>query len=1404
MSEGKLKFTPEQEAAITYRGGALLVSAAAGSGKTKVLVERLLSRIKDGDDIDEFLIITYTRAAAAELRERIYDEILERLEDAPENRRLRRQSLLCRGASIDTIHGFCTDILRENAHLTGLPPDFRVADESESDIIKAEVLDDVLNAAYETIGESEGFSALTETISAGHDDKRLVRIILDAHAKLQSNPDPRAWTQTQIERLPLENVSDISETIWGAQLMEKTQRTARFWRDEMLHAREEFRALPDFDRAYGATFEAAIDDIEAFIAALDISWDEAKQHSDIDFSHVKPKRITGYDDLKDIRLRCKAAMKKCAAIFISDSQEHIEDMRAVAPAMKALLELVMEFDEEYSKEKRRRGVTDFSDLEHLTLSLLIDGDTGGKTGLARAISRRFKEIMVDEYQDVNAVQESIFNAVSLDSKNIFMVGDVKQSIYRFRLADPSIFLDKYRRFQKADPSTECASGTKTLLSKNFRSRSGILDAVNYVFERIMSVEFGEMDYTEDERLVCGREDGDCDVAAEFDIIDMSVLEQDEEEENPARTQIEAGFIARRISELISSRYMIPDKQGGKRPVGYSDVVILLRSMRGKAWQYASALTERGIPVDMPGGEGFLETVEISAALSLLSVIDNPMQDIPLAAALRGPVYGFSDDELAEIRAGSQGTGFYEALVKAALEQEEGGTSPDSDHGGDGASSGNDQGGCETSPDSDQGGDGASSGNDQGGCGVSPDSDQGGDSSLHRNDARNPQRKPAGLSEKCAAFLYEIEALREVMPEMPADRFIWHVYNKTGLPGRVGAMHGGEKRRNNLILLADYARRFEQSGYKGLFGFLTYIRNLLERGADIARGAAEPVAASDASNAVRIMSIHKSKGLEFPVVILADTSKRINNADAQQPLVIHPELGAGPMRIDKQRRIEYTTLARMAIQSKLTSEMMAEELRLLYVAMTRAREKLIVTATYRDAEKETEKLSKLSGRNIAPQVLEEIKNMAGWILLPLAAEQDVWDVRIVPAELESREPGARDSEPGIRDREPGAWDSEPGIRDREPGARESEPGIRDRKPGARDAEPGTWDSQSGVRDAEAGTRDSEPADASTSAPDERDVQEADPQLIELLRERFSFVYSHARALDLPSKLTVTGLRGGNADSEAAILYPDMPLDVLGAADEQSSVPLYTYNTSSPNNSSDITNTNVHDLKYPTAATRQPDTKPVGKERQAAFSRPSFITKKTGLTAAERGTALHLAMQHVDFAKCLSEVGVSDELLQITKKGLLTEEQAAAVDVRKITRFIKSDIGKRLLKAKYVKREFKFSLLCPAEQFFPGGGDDNILLQGVIDCFFEEDGAKGDDAQEVGAQEVGAKEDGAKEDGALIVVDFKTDHVTADTLEDKVKYYAPQLAAYAAALERITGKRVKERVIYFFSQDKGITL
>ncbi len=1188
MSEN-IRFTPEQTAAIETRGGPLLISAAAGSGKTKVLVSRLMRFITDEDlpcDIGDFLVITYTRAAAAELKSKIRDEISKRLSAQPDNRHLRRQSALVYAAPIGTIHSFCTELLRENAHLADIPPDFRVADENECRLIKSSVLEEVLEARYETIADAPGFKLLVDTLSAGRDDSRLVEVVLDAHTKLKSHADPKGWVNAQIKQLRLPNAADASKTLWGGYLMADARDKALYWRGVLMRLLAEAESYDDFIKAYGGSIGATVDSIDAFVSALCISWDAARAHASISFPRAKS--VKGYDVLKAVRTRCRDALKKLADVFACASAELFEDMDAVRPAAEELLALVLDFDCAYAEEKKKRALIDFSDQEHMTARLLADPVTGGPTTLAGAVSSRYKEILIDEYQDVNAIQERIFQAVSRGGKNVFMVGDVKQSVYRFRLADPTIFLGKYKSFSDMDLD-DTGTGRRIFMSANFRSRNGILDAVNFVFKNVMSESFGEMDYTENEYLRPGRDDARSALpAVELDVLDMCGIETEDDAESPEKTQTEAAFVAGRIKELLDGGLELPDGAGGTRLASCGDFAILLRSVKDKAGVYAEALARLDIPAGMNGTEGFFESLEVSVALSVLDVIDNPRQDVPLITALKSPVYGFTADELAAIRVVDKRGCYYDALLKAS----------------------------ET--------DG-----------------------------------------KCSAFIDELEALRAAAPDMTTDRLLFLIYNRTDMLAAMGALRDGEKRRENLMKLIELAARYEANGLKGLFGFMRFVRRLIENGD-------EPFETGEASSgdAVKIMSIHKSKGLEFPVVVLADTAKQFNRTDTKKPLLMHAHFGVGLKRTDLQRRITYTTLPRMAVAKKLADELAAEELRVLYVAMTRAREKLILVSTFKDARRELDKFSRNAAAPAAPQVLESLNCFAGYILTPVLTRPEAACLR-------------SDGVPVI-ETDDAKWD----IRLI---AAEKPEGVRKAKPEAR--------------------------------PGHADAAQSD---IDALKEKLSFTYPFQNSQNLPSKLTATELKGRYTDYEAA---------------EEAQTPDYSKGGDRP------------------------------------YDRPVFITEKTRLTATERGTALHLAMQFIDYDACTDIERVKNQLQLLKKRNYITQQQLAAIDPGKIVTFFNSKLGRSVKNAVKLYREFKFSLLVRAGDYFKGGGDDEILFQGVIDCCFEED-------------------------GQLHIIDFKTDAVTKDTLEEKKKLYAGQIIAYGRAMTRITNKPVGRLILYFFSTGDAV--
>ncbi len=1139
-----MEFTPMQKAAIDHRGSALLISAGAGSGKTRVLIERLMSLIEQGTDVDRFLVITYTRAAAAELRSRLSSAISARLAENPADRRMRRQSALIYRARINTIHAFCSDIIRESAHAVGVRPDFRQMEESEASALLRETLDELLERKYPE-GDA-AFLALADMMGAGRDDSRLTEIVLETYSALQSHPYPEKWIQSQLA-MEIDPAADVSSTPWGALLMERAKRKLRYWQSRMEDALADVENDPDTKKSYLTSWQTTVDSLSSFAAAIDKGWDEAGLFGAVDFPRMGAVRGRGDDPfimgLQQTRKSCKSAMEDLSDSFSVSSADLMADMAQIKPVIDALYSLVQELSHDYNQAKKRRGALDFNDLEHLSLAILSDPETGLPTARAEEVSQRFAEILVDEYQDVNRVQEMIFAAVSQNGQNITMVGDVKQSIYRFRLADPTIFLEKYSAF--TEHPAPAGEATRIRMAENFRSRPEILDAVNKVFSRIMSRQLGEMSYGADEAMIAGRTD-----PGVFDEpVEICLCETPEGED---RIEYEAKCAASYIRSLLDSGIEI-----NGRPLRSSDCAILLRSPGGRAAAFVAALEAQNIPASVAGGtSGLFDGFENSCLLSILRVIDNPIQDIPLIAALRSPVWRFTADELAHIRAAAPGD-FYAALKARAKEDE-----------------------------------------------------------------------------KCASFLSDLDELRQLAAGLPADSLISAVLAKTGLPAIAEARSVGAAER--LYMVQTYARSCESAGCRGLYGFLQRVDS-----------AEPPKLTKSAEDGVAIMSIHGSKGLEFPVVLLCDLAHRFNMQDTRKPLLIHRDLGAGPKFINTARGIEYPTVARTAVAARITGETLSEEMRVLYVAMTRPREKLVCLCSVKDAEEHIAKLQLGLTDPPDPNALEGCSNMGDWLLSAMLCDPD-FDYSIL--------------------------------------------------------------TPTGTKHTAA------PADDDTADEAKDDGLEA--QL------RASIQWRPAgNSEGLPSKVTATALKQGFRSAEAA------------------------------EDAAEIA--------------------PVSSERRDYLRRPVFAAEEKGMTAAEKGTAIHMAMQLIDFDRSGSLAEISGEIERMETMRLLTKEQAASIDPKKLMNFFNSQLGKRALAAKNINREFKFSVLLPAQLVY-GRGEGDVLLQGVIDLFFEE------------------------EDG-IVLVDFKSDRVTAATRAARAEEYEGQLSAYAEALRRITGKPVKEKRLFFFACD-----
>ncbi len=916
-------FTENQRRAIESRGSAVLVSAAAGSGKTRVLTERLLRRVVDPAepvDIDRFLVITFTRAAAAELRARIMDALAAEAAAKPGDARIRRQQSLCCRAQIGTIHSFCTGLLREYSQALGISPAFSVLDEDRAEAIKRAVASRLLDKHYERIEHDEAFRLLSDTVGAGRDDSRLEKTLLELREKLSSLPWPDDWAASQRAAFALEGVTDPGETVWGRELLDAARETAAFRAEELERACREIAARDaKLQKAYTTCFSEAAALFRAVERETLQGWDCARAAAQQAFPRLGSLR--NYDDpaaqerLKATWNGSKKAFGALAETFAAPGETLLEDLRATAPAMDALLALASEFERAYNAEKNRRAVLDYSDLEHLTLRLLVDRETGAPTPAARELSGRFAEIMVDEYQDVNAVQELIFRAVSRGERNLFLVGDVKQSIYRFRLADPGLFLDKYARYA---PASEAAPGAprRIALQENFRSRRPILEAVNLVFGSIMSRGLGELDYDADAALRFGAQGYDPaqDAPAELHILDPGGGDED----SPASDELEARFVARKILSMMRAGTPVTE-DGAARRCDWGDFVLLLRAPGSKGAVFHRVLAEAGIPVESQQGSGFFTSLEVAVTVDLLAVIDNPHADVPLISVLRSPAFCFTGDELSAVRAAAPDSDFYGALRAAA---------------------------------------------------------------------------DAG-DEKSADFLRKLERWRALAPETELAALVWTLCTETGLLAICGAMHDGAQRRRNLMLLFEYARAFGASGYRGVYRFVQWLRRLSERGMEPERGAA--------GKAVRIMSIHKSKGLEFPFVFLCDLGHRFNQTDTRACVLLHTALGLGPKRVDPALGLEYPTLARRAIAHRLTSEMLSEEMRVLYVGMTRARERLFLSCVWKNAEEALSGLRLTLRQPQPPEVLRGAASFAPWIAGAALSDPETLPIAVhTAAEVETAE------------------------------------------------------------------------------------------------------------------------------------------------------------------------------------------------------------------------------------------------------------------------------------------------------------------------------------------------------------------------------------------------------------------
>ena len=927
MSE--VKWTEEQSQAIHEKGSNILVAAAAGSGKTAVLVERIINKIIEEEiDIDKLLVVTFTNAAASEMRERILNAIYKKIEEEPTNLRLQKQITLLNKSNICTIHSFCLDVIRNNFYEINISPNFRIGDTAEIELLKEEVLDELFEDLY--LKEDEGFLKLLEIYTSYKDDEPLKDIVKSIYNFIQSAPFPEKWLAEKVKLfdIDIEN-TDFAETVWGKIILNNYKECIEENILGLKKIKKELEAENELEK-FSQAIRLDIENLESLLVNLN-SWDKSYELAKT-FSFVRwpsSKKINSETPafVKEKRDMINAKFKKLKdSIFIYTSAEVLSDLKNMYEVLNLLQAIILKFNENYKKAKLERNIIDFNDIEHLALKILIKDEDGKyvPSEIAKKYQDKFEEIAIDEYQDSNMVQEYILTSIS-KGNNIFMVGDVKQSIYKFRQAMPELFLNKYKTYKLKKEKTE-ADDLKIQLFKNFRSRKNILDTTNIIFQEIMSKDLGDVDYNEDEYLNLGAnyeepqlENIDFAGKTEINIINLEDTTKDsqEDEEDNVKTEriensiLEARYVAQKINELINSNYYVLDKKEGYRKVTYKDIVVLLRSTTELSPIYEKEISDLGMPVYSETSTEYLNSVEIQLIMSCLKIIDNPMQDIPLVTVMRSMIGGFTDNDLIEIRLADKYENFYESIVKARIQVNE------------------------------------------------------------------------ELRNKIDSFLELINQWREASEFLALDELIWKIYMDTGYYNYVGLMQNGKLRQANLKMLFERAKQYESASFKGVFNFINFIDKLKLRNNDL--GAAKIIGENE--NVIRIMSIHKSKGLEFPVVFLSSTGKNFNLKDLREKILIHQEIGFGPNYENSELKIEYPTLAKEAIKMVSKRESISEEMRVLYVALTRAKEKLIITGIEKDLQKSIESKEKElqiyeseDNAKINPKILESYKSYLDWIEL----------------------------------------------------------------------------------------------------------------------------------------------------------------------------------------------------------------------------------------------------------------------------------------------------------------------------------------------------------------------------------------------------------------------------------------
>lgn len=1211
-----MAWTNEQQAAIDSRGQTLLLSAAAGSGKTAVLVERIIRRLLDKEypiDITELLVVTFTKAAAAEMRDRIGTALMKALSETKDPR-VERQLALLPSAQISTLHAFCQHVIRKYFYTIDLDPAFSIAGEEELNLLRRQVLEDVFLSYYEDDEKASILYPLADMFGSDRGDDILMDTVSRMYTYARSLAWPEHWLKEAARAYDVAPDAVIDDMVWAGPIKDAVRRIleedARLYDGVLYHLRQREAFAPACD-----TFVAEQAALRQ--AAQARSWNDLSRFvRAIDFPRLKSLRKLSDDD-KAVWERCKKVrddvkkdvIKTLQAVYFSATpEEWLDGMRAMKPIMDGLVTLTLDFAKAYGAAKKEKGWIDFSDLEHFCLQILLAPDASPEhpvpSAAAEELRSQYEEVFIDEYQDTNGVQELITRLVSGED-NRFMVGDIKQSIYRFRLADPTLFLEKYQSFSRDEKAVQrCID-----LGRNFRSVPVVLDAVNAVFSRAMTAEAAGMDYGEREKLYAGRQAPDDErwIGGPVEVDIVPTPSDEEDDDGSTAFEKECRFIAGRIGELLASGRMAARKDGTLEPLSYRHIVVLLRSMAGKADVLIQALQEGGIPSYAEQSGGYFAAVEVQVMLALLRCIDNPEQDLAMAAVLRSPLVGLDETALAGVRLAGDGT-------------------------------------------------------------------------LWQNLPAFVASLPDGVDEKedLQQFMAAFDSWRTYSRRHGVAELLQRLYDDTAYVDFVGAMPGGDVRQANLKALYDRARQYEEAGFRGLFRYLQLMDKMKEDGLDLAPAKV----VSEKEDVVRIMSIHKSKGLEFPVVFVADMGKAFNRRDTQDQILFHNRLGIGLKQYDPEWRMSYPTLIWSGIAAQLRWEGTAEEERILYVAMTRARDQLILTGHSshidRDWQRWTSRLNPAQAKSyfdwVMPAALAPFGAKADAdYARPGAAWQDaIWQVRI-----------ARAVPAGTV--EEGAYDGEPRLEALRRGDLTGTPVP-------------SW-----------------------------------------LDEQLSWQYAYPQAVRTAAKFSVSEVKRRYQELHSDELQDEAALSVPAAA------------------------------VIPTAPG----------EDDAFATLPSWLAgEEAAVSGAQRGTALHKALQYITPAADQTTATLRREIDAFVRQGLLSREEAKLVYVPVLAAFCQSDIGRRMAESPELHREYPFTVLLAGGDPLPETETgEQILIQGVIDCLF-------------------------REDDAWILVDYKSDRLeTADAFRSR---YAVQLALYKRAVEQITHRPVEETYIYSLHLQQEIRL